>query len=280
MLLALLKVLFLYPFLLFPVALIWSHTSFSVWKFVTCCIHSSFFKRTWRLGYFLSFPCDAGFVCLWHVECIVWHLQFSMAYCFLIMVWGFCSVDLPSAAVVVFSNRVVLCPRHCQASSPPFFFFFFFSTRDVALRRLNRLRVTLPLISMHESSREGSQPSLFREEQEAAVHSCSGWSLSCFHWGRRAWVQLSVSGLMDGLSDFIWAGRTLRWLHPRDCHSWLLYQGLTYRAVILLEQGSQAPRPAIPPLLSVTLPPTDLGLPACLLDWPDACLPPTQGQIH
>lgn len=45
-----------------------------------------------------------------------------------------------------------------------------------------------------------------------SAHSSSDWSLSCFHWGGRAWVQLSVSWLMDGLSDFIWAGRTLlRW---------------------------------------------------------------------
>lgn len=42
-----------------------------------------------------------------------------------------------------------------------------------------------------------------------SAHSSSDWSLSCFHWGGRAWVQLSVSWLMDGLSDFIWAGRTL-----------------------------------------------------------------------
>lgn len=90
-------------------------------------------------------------------------------------------------------------------------------------------------------------------------------------------VQLSVSRLMDGLSDFIWAGRTLCWLGPRDCHSWLLYQGLTYRAVILFEQGSQAPRPAIrPSCLSHCHP----GTLACLLDWPDACLTPTRGQIH
>lgn len=89
-----------------------------------------------------------------------------------------------------------------------------------------------------------------------SAHSSSDWSLS--------WVQLSVSWLMDGLSYFICAGRTLRCLGPRDCHSWPLYRGLTYRAVILLEQGSQAPRPAIPPLLSVMLPSRDIELPSCL----------------
>ncbi len=112
------------------------------------------------------------------------------------------------------------------------------------------------------------------------AHSSSGWSLSRFHWGRRAWVQLSVSGLMDGLSDFIWAGRTLRWLGPRDCHSWLLYQGLTYRAVILLEQGSQALRPAIPPLLSVMVPCRDLGLPVRLTGLTPVSHPPRDRYIN
>lgn len=107
-----------------------------------------------------------------------------------------------------------------------------------------------------------------------SVHSSSDWSLSRFHWAGRAWVQLSVSGLMDGLSDFIWAGRTLRWLGPRDCHSWLLYQGLTYRAVILLEQGSQAPRPAVPPP-SVCHAAIHGPWPACLLAWLAWRLPPT-----
>lgn len=110
-----------------------------------------------------------------------------------------------------------------------------------------------------------------------SVHSSSDWSLSFFHWGGRAWVQLSVSWLMDGLSDFIWAGRTLRWLGPRDCHSWLLYQGLTYRAVILLEQGSQAPRSAIPPsCLSCCHP----GTLACLPAWLAWRLPPTHPPTH
>lgn len=101
--------------------------------------------------------------------------------------------------------------------------------------------------------------------REAPRIPAGGWSFGRFPSRRereRAWVRLSVSGLMDGLSDFIWAGRTLRWLGPRDCHSWLLYQGLTYWAVVLLEQGSQAPRPARPaPLRPVMLPSRDLGMP-------------------
>lgn len=111
-------------------------------------------------------------------------------------------------------------------------------------------------------------PSAAPQEQEApCIPAAAGhWVISIEA------VQLSVSGLMDGLSDFIWAGRTLRWLGPRDCHSWLLYQGLTYRAVILLEQGSQAPRPATrPSCLSLCHP----GTLACLPAWLAWRRPPT-----
>lgn len=185
----------------------------------------------------LSAPAQA-----WRVECIVWHSQPSVAYCFLIMVWSLSGVGLLSAAVVVLLASDVSCPPPTivKPPSPPFHpetWHLYLLAGYASHTPTNLYARFLHLCS--------SRRCLSRARGSA--HSSGGRSLSRFHWGRRAWVQLPVSGLMDGLSDFIWAGRTLRWLGPRDCHSWLLYQGLTYRAVILSEQGSQAPRSAIPP---------------------------------
>lgn len=78
----------------------------------------------------------------------------------------------------------------------------------------------------------------------------------------------------DGWPVCIYLSRTDAALAGAQRLSWLLYQGLTYRAVILLELGSHAPRLAIPPSCLSLCHPWTL---ACLLDWPDACLPHTQG---
>lgn len=153
----------------------------------------------------------------------MWHLQF----CFLIMVGSFCAV------VVVLCLKDTPCPR--QPPSPPFH----------PETRLYLWVSCTPLISLHGSSREGSQPSLFLPPAPPeSTRLCAfqqrlvtGWWES---WGQLSW-------LMDDLSDFIWAGRTLRWLRPSDCQFWLLYRGLTYRAVILLEWGSQALQTFPPP---------------------------------
>lgn len=51
----------------------------------------------------------------------------------------------------------------------------------------------------------------------------------------------------DGWPVCIYLSRTDAALAGAHRLSWLLYQGLTYRAVILLEWGSHAPRLAIPP---------------------------------
>lgn len=111
-------------FFVFELAQLLSKISiFSGWNSM-CCIHESFFMKTLEKCFFFHFPLTlalSAFAEAWRVECIAWHLQFSIAYCFLIMVWRFSSVGLLSAAVVVFSARDVLCPRHCWPPSPPFY---------------------------------------------------------------------------------------------------------------------------------------------------------------
>lgn len=89
------------------------------WKF---CNQTSFSQGLTDgiLFHLLVTPALSSLAQAWRVECIVWHLQFSMAYCFLIMVWRFSSVGLLSAAVVVLLTGET-CPCHCQPPSPPFY---------------------------------------------------------------------------------------------------------------------------------------------------------------
>lgn len=102
-----------------------------------------------------------------------------------------------------------------------------------------------------------------------SAHSSSDWSLGCFHWGGRAWVQLSVFWLMDGLSDFIWAGRTLLGWGPEivtpDCfiRVWLWELSSCWSKVP--RQLVQSP----PSLLSFR----DLGLPTSFTGMTPASYP-------
>ena len=261
-----------------PVAIMWNHISCSVWNLVTRSTHKSFFKRRLVL-YFIS-P--------WHWLCVllhsleVWNVLcdiFSFPWLIALSLWHEGSLVLVCWLQPWWSSRQKMCCVPAIVNCHP---------HPLNQRHLNRLHVTQPTKCLCTIPPERVHDHLCDSARcllraRGSVHSSSGWSLSCLHWGGRARVQLSVSALMDELSDFIWAGRTLRWLGPRDCHSWLLYQGLTYRAVILLEQGSQAPRPAAPP--PPPPPPvchaaTQGPWPGFLLDWPDACFTPTQGQIH
>lgn len=208
----------------------------------------------------------------WRVECIcsfLWLIAFSLSYkgslelaCFLQLRWSS-------------QRKTCHVPRHCELPSPP----FHSETRHLCLstcetsqtpnnrhawflwRGLTTIFVSLALPLALERLCAFLQP-LVTESFPLWLESMG---------------ELCVSGLMDGLSDFIWAGRTLRWLWPRDCHFWLLYQGLTYRAVILLEQGSQAPRPAIP---SFCLSQCHPGTLACMASCLTGCLHPTHPGTH
>lgn len=199
----------------------------------------------------------------------LWLIAFSLSYkgslelaCFLQLRWSS-------------QRKTCHVPRHCELPSPP----FHSETRHLCLstcetsqtpnnrhawflwRGLTTIFVSLALPLALERLCAFLQP-LVTESFPLWLESMG---------------ELCVSGLMDGLSDFIWAGRTLRWLWPRDCHFWLLYQGLTYRAVILLEQGSQAPRPAIP---SFCLSQCHPGTLACMASCLTGCLHPTHPGTH
>lgn len=82
--------------------------------------------------------------------------------------------------------------------------------------------MALPLSIMHSPSSLCTGPpetlTATSAPPSGTEHSSSDWPLN----GGRVRVQLSW--LMDGLSDFIWAGGTRRWLQPTDCHFWWLYQ--------------------------------------------------------
>ena len=222
--------------------LIWNHISSPVSYFVTSCI---LFKRD--LGMVFCFILhDTGFVCpCAGLTCGMYCVTFAALRGLLLSHYGmkplWCWPAVCSRGGPLSERRVLSPPLTIvKPPSPPFHpetWHLYLLAGYASHTPTNLYARFLHLCS--------SRRCLSRARGSA--HSSGGRSLSRFHWGRRAWVQLPVSGLMDGLSDFIWAGRTLRWLGPRDCHSWLLYQGLTYRAVILSEQGSQAPRSAIPP---------------------------------
>lgn len=212
------------------------------------------------------------FLQAWRVECICsfpWLIAFSLSYkgslelaCFLQLRW---------------SSQWKTChvPRHCGLPSPPFHSetrHLCLSTCETSQTPTNRHAWFLwrGLTTIFVSS-------ALPLESERLCAFLQPLVTESFPLWLESMGELCVSGLMDGLSDFIWAGRTLRWLWPRDCHFWLLYQGLTYRAVILLEQGSQAPRPAIP---SFCLSQCHPGTLACMASCLTGCLHPTHPGTH
>lgn len=170
-------------------------------------------EGTWMVA-FLPFH-SSHWLCLllqaWRVECNMWHLQFSLAYRLLIMVPSFC------AAMVVLCLKDVPCPRRASISS--------LSPRDTAPPPSIVRSPHLPAWVLRRGPHShlcSSHQHLLRAPPGSA-HSSSDWSLD----GGRVWLQLSW--LMDDLSDFIWAGRTLlRWLLPTivtfDCfiRVWLM----------------------------------------------------------
>lgn len=104
---------------------------------------------------------------------------------------------------------------------------------------------------MHDSSREGSQPSLFLPILPLeSKRLCTFQQRLVIELFPLRWETMgpALSLLTDGWPVWLYLSRTdTARLGPRDCHSWLLYQGLTLRAVILLEQGSQTTGSATPP---------------------------------
>lgn len=205
----------------------------------------------------------------WRVECNMWHLQFSMAL-----------------LLSHYARKLLCCHGgpllERRAASPSA---SIFSPRDTAL----------PLSIVHSPNlparvlQRGLTAIFVPPTSTSWEHEALRIPAATAHWMVGEWVQLS--GLMDDLSDFIWAGRTLRWLRPADCHFWLLYQGLTYRAVILLEWGSQALQPFPPPVIQGARPMNwgqigqqtalirltltfDLWASGCEMTWrPDGTLP-------
>lgn len=192
------------------------------------------------------------------------------------MVWGVCSVDLPSAAVVVFSARDVLCrPRHCQPSSPPFL------PETWHLGVLTGLRVTLPLISMHESSREGSQPSLFQEEQEArCIPAATGHWVVSIEAGAHGSSSLSPDWWMACLTLSEQDGRCVGCVPEivtPDCfiRAWLIELSSSWCKV-----PRHLVQPFPPSCLSRCHPRTLACLPACLTGLTPASHPPRDRYIN
>lgn len=75
-------------------AVVWNFSSLSA---LPSLWNSAAFPTSWKaLGggisaLLLVTPPLSSRVQAWRVECNMWHLQFSMAYCLLIMVWRFCA---------------------------------------------------------------------------------------------------------------------------------------------------------------------------------------------
>lgn len=77
---------------------IWNHISLKFCR-------QTFFLGVGILFHLLVTLALSSFTQAWRVECIVWHLQFSMGYCFLIIVWGFCVGQLFAAVVVLLTGE-------------------------------------------------------------------------------------------------------------------------------------------------------------------------------
>lgn len=177
------------------------------------------------------------FYLIWHLLCLplcrldVWNVlcdvQFSMAYCFLIMVWTFCRVGPQSTAVVVSSAKDMSCCRHCQPPSPP----FHPQTRHLYLSTGYVSHTPTNLYAwLFQRGFTAIFVSSYRclSRARGSAHSCSDWSLSHFHWGGRPWESsLSPDWWMACLTLSEQDGRCVGWgpeIVTPDCsiRAWLI----------------------------------------------------------
>lgn len=150
--------------------------------------HPDKLLEVWISALLLVMPPLSSHAQAWRVECNRWHLQFSMPYCFLIMVWRFCAA------------MVVLCAwKTCHV--PISLHLHPFTQRHGSTSEHHAPL----LISMHGSSREGSQPSLFLPPaplESKRLGTFQQWLVT------ERWESLGPALLTDGWPAWLYLSRT------------------------------------------------------------------------